>query len=127
MTTVVLEVDLGMNVCSVVAMDGGGRVLVRRRLKRPAVSIFARQCPGCVVAIEACRRAHSQGRRLAAQGHEIRLMLPEYVRSYVKPQKTTTATPGRSQRHRCVPRCALSRSRARSRRTCNGRIGCGSG
>jgi hypothetical protein len=41
MTTVVLGVDLGAN-CCVVAMDGGLRVLVRRRLKRPAVLDFTR-------------------------------------------------------------------------------------
>jgi hypothetical protein len=42
MTTVVLGVDLGTNVCSVVAMDGGGRVLVRRRLA-PDPSLEQRQ------------------------------------------------------------------------------------
>jgi transposase len=87
MTMVVLGIDLGKNVCSVVAMDGGGRVLVRRRLKRPGVVDFARQWPGCVVAMEACCGAHHLGRQLAAQGHEVRLMSPEYVRPYVKAQK----------------------------------------
>src|ERR1044071_1038498 len=65
----------------------GGRVLVRRRLKRPAVIEFASQCPGCVVAMEACCGAHHLARQLAAQGHEVRLMSPEYVRPYVKAQK----------------------------------------
>jgi len=46
MTTVVLGVDLGTNVCSVIAMDGGGRVLVRRRLKRPAVVDFCAAVAG---------------------------------------------------------------------------------
>jgi transposase len=83
----VLGIDLGKNVCSVVGLDDGGRVLVRRRLKRPAVVEFARQSPGCVVAMEACCGAHHLGRLLSAQGHEVRLMSPEYVRPYVKAQK----------------------------------------
>lgn len=87
MDIAVLGVDLGKNVCSVVGLDNGGRVLVRRRLKRPAVVEFARQFADCVVAMEACCGAHHLGRQLAAQGHEVRLMSPEYVRPYVKAQK----------------------------------------
>src|ERR1044071_8510529 len=87
MDIAVLGIDLGKNICSVVGLDDGGRVLVRRRLKRPAVVAFASQSPGCVVAMEACCGAHHLGRQLAAQGHEVRLMSPEYVRPYVKAQK----------------------------------------
>jgi transposase len=86
MSIAVLGIDLGKNVCSVVGLDDGG-VLVRRRLKRPAVVEFARQSTGCVVAMEACCGAHHLGRLLSAQGHEVRLMSPEYVRPYVKAQK----------------------------------------
>jgi transposase len=37
--------------------------------------------------MEACCGAHHLGRLLAAQGHTVRLMSPEYVRPYVKAQK----------------------------------------
>jgi transposase len=37
--------------------------------------------------MEACCGAHHLARVLAAQGHEVRLMSPEYVRPYVKAQK----------------------------------------
>ena len=37
--------------------------------------------------MEACCGAHHLGRVLRAQGHEVRLMSPEYVRPYVKAQK----------------------------------------
>jgi transposase len=37
--------------------------------------------------MEACCGAHHLGRVLAAQGHTLRLMSPEYVRPYVKAQK----------------------------------------
>jgi transposase len=39
------------------------------------------------MAMEACCGAHHLGRTLRAQGHEVRLMSPEYVRPYVKAQK----------------------------------------
>jgi transposase len=87
MDIAVLGIDLGKNICSVVGLDDDGRVLVRRRLKRWGLVEFAGRSPGCVVAMEACCGAHHLGRQLAAQGHEIRLMSPEYVRPYVKAQK----------------------------------------
>src|SRR5690242_7913222 len=41
----------------------------------------------CGGIMEACCGAHHLGRLLAAQGHTVRLMSPEYVRPYVKAQK----------------------------------------
>ncbi len=43
--------------------------------------------PACVMTMEACCGAHHLGRRLRDQGHQVRLMSPEYVRPYVKAQK----------------------------------------
>jgi transposase len=43
--------------------------------------------PACIVGMEACCGAHHLGRLFATQGHNIRLMSPEYVRPYVKAQK----------------------------------------
>ncbi len=83
----ILGVDLGKNSCSVVGLDAAGRVLLRRRMRREGVIALAAKLPGCVVAMEACCGAHHLGRLLVAQGHEVRLMSPEYVRPYVKAQK----------------------------------------
>lgn len=85
--TQILGVDLGKNSCSVVGLDSAGRVLLRRRMRREGVVALAAKLPGCVVAMEACCGAHHLGRLLVAQGHEVRLMSPEYVRPYVKAQK----------------------------------------
>jgi transposase len=83
----ILGVDLGKNSCSVVGLDAAGGVVLRRRMRREGVVALATQLPGCIVAREACCGAHHLGRRLAARGHEVRLMSPEYVRPYVKAQK----------------------------------------
>jgi transposase len=83
----VLGIDLGKNSCSVVGLDAGGRVVLRRRLQREGVIKLAEGLPGCMMAMEACCGAHHLGRRLRDQGHQVRLMSPEYVRPYVKAQK----------------------------------------
>jgi transposase len=48
---------------------------------------FVGKLPACIVAMEACCGAHHLGRLFAADGHDVRLMSPEYVRPYVKVQK----------------------------------------
>ncbi|WP_424139486.1 IS110 family transposase [Roseomonas chloroacetimidivorans] len=87
MQIAVLGIDLGKNSCSVVGLDASGRVVLRRRLQREGVIKLAAGLPGCVMAMEACCGAHHLGRRLRDQGHQVRLMSPEYVRPYVKAQK----------------------------------------
>ena len=104
----VLGIDLGKNSCSLVGLDGIGQVVVRRRMRRETVIAFAAKLSRCMVAMEACCGAHHMGRALAAQGHTVRLMSPEYVRPYVKRRRMTTAMLRRSPRRRHGRRCALS-------------------
>jgi transposase len=87
MSIVVLGIDLGKNSCSLVGLDERGAVALRRRMRRDSVIAFTTKLPACIVAMEACCGAHHLGRALAAQGHNVRLMSPEYVRPYVKSQK----------------------------------------
>jgi transposase len=87
MSIVILGVDLGKNVCSVVGVDAGGAVVVRRSMRRQTLLDYVAKLPKCVIAMEACCGAHHLGRLFAVHGHEIRLMSPEYVRPYVKAQK----------------------------------------
>lgn len=83
----VLGIDLGKNVCSLVGLDEAGAVVLRRRAKRETVIALAAKLPPCIIGMEACCGAHHIGRVFANQGHDVRLMSPEYVRPYVKAQK----------------------------------------
>jgi transposase len=87
MEIAVLGIDLGKDSCSIVGLDNGGAVMMRRRTRREGVMKLAGKLRPCVGAMEACCGAHHLGRALRAQGHEVRLMSPEYVRPYVKSQK----------------------------------------
>jgi transposase len=84
---VVLGIDLGKNLCSLVGLDAAGAVILRRRMRREGVVAFVAGLPPCLVAMEASCGAHHLGRQLVAQGREVRLMPPEYVRPYVKSHK----------------------------------------
>lgn len=83
----VLGIDLGKNVCSLVGLDEAGAVVLRRRAKRETLIALAAKLPACIIGMEACCGAHHLGRLFADQGHDVRLMSPEYVRPYVKAQK----------------------------------------
>jgi Transposase len=87
MTIAIVGLDLGKSICSVVGLNEAGAVVLRRRMRRQTVIELGASLPRCVFAMEACCGAHLMGRILADQGHEVRLMSPEYVRPYVKAQK----------------------------------------
>ena len=87
MQIAVLGIDLGKNSCSLVGLDGQGKAVKRRRMRPASIVGFTKSLPPCIIAMEACCGAHQLGRLLVAQGHEVRLMSPEYVRPYVKAQK----------------------------------------
>ncbi len=84
----VLGIDLGKNSCSVAGLDATGVVVLRRRMTREGVLRLVATLPPCVIAMEACCGAHFLGRVFEGRGHNVRLMSPEYVRPYVKAQKT---------------------------------------
>ncbi|MHA6692483.1 IS110 family RNA-guided transposase [Devosia sp. A449] len=87
MQIAILGIDLGKNSCSLAGFDATGQVVMRRRMRREGLINLASSLPACVVAMEACGGAHHLGRLFQKQGHEVRLMSPEYVRPYVKAQK----------------------------------------
>ncbi len=83
----VLDIDLGKNICSIVGLEETGAVVLRRQVKRRTLIGLAAKLSPCIVAMEACCGAHYLGRLIADQGHDVRLMSPEYVRPYIKAQK----------------------------------------
>ena len=84
----VVGVDLAKHVFQVHAVDGSGRPVMRRQLRRDQFLAFFEKRPRCLVGIEACAGAHHWGRQLQEMGHEVRLMPPSYVKPYVKRGKT---------------------------------------
>jgi transposase len=88
-TTVVI--DLAKNVFQVHGVDQRGKPVVERRLKRKQVLVFFAQLPPCLIGMEACGGAHYWARMLQAQGHTIKLMAPQFVKPYVKTNKTDAA------------------------------------
>ena len=63
----------------------------RKRLARSEVSAFFARRESGVVAMEACGSAHHWGRLLKGLGHEVKLIAAQFVRPFVKTNKTDAA------------------------------------
>ena len=86
-----IGLDIAKSVFQVHGIDAQGNVIIRRQLKRRYVLAFFQKLPRCLVGIEACASSHHWSRELQALGHTVRLMLPAYVKPYVKRQKNDAA------------------------------------
>jgi transposase len=81
-------VDLAKNLFQVHGVDERGRVVLRRALKRAEMcGFFARLVP-CLIGMEACGGAHFWARKLSELGHTVKLMAPQFVKPYVKTNKS---------------------------------------
>jgi transposase len=86
-----IGLDLAKNVFQVHGADRNGKPQLSRQLRRSQVrSFFARLKP-CLVAMEATRSANYWARELRALGHEVKLIAPQFVKPYVKANKTDAA------------------------------------
>jgi len=68
-----------------------GDVIDRRQIRRGQMLGYFANIPSCLIGIEACATAHYWGRELRALGHNVRLIPPQYVKPYVKRNKTDAA------------------------------------
>lgn len=87
MAIVTVGLDLGKNWIHIVGLDGEGRIVLRRRVRRDRLLAVTANVPACVIGMEACSGSHHLARLLTAQGHAARLMPPQYVKPFVKSNK----------------------------------------
>ena len=78
----VIGIDIAKRVFHLVGMDKRGKIILRKRLARGEVLLFMANLPRMTVGMEACGGAHDWARRLREQGHDVKLMAPQYVKPY---------------------------------------------
>jgi transposase len=86
-----IGLDLAKRVFQVHAVDCNTGEIERRTLKRSQVLKHFAKLPASVVAMEACGSAHYWARELVKLGHEVRLIAAQFVRPFVKTNKTDAA------------------------------------
>ena len=91
MSIVSIGLDIAKTVFQVHGVDETGQVGLRRRLSRHELIAFFGKLPPCLIGMEACSSAHHWARELVRLGHTVRLIPPQYVKPYVKRNKTDAA------------------------------------
>lgn len=83
-----VAIDLAKNVFQLHGADRKGNAVLRKRLQRGELKEFMVQLPRCIVGIEACMGAHYWARVFTRMGHTVRIIAPQFVKPFVKSNKT---------------------------------------
>lgn len=83
-------VDLAKNVFQLHGVDRREKPIWHRSLRRGQwlQELQRRVAPGAEIGMEACAGAHHWGRELRARGYRVKLMAPQFVKPYVKSNKS---------------------------------------
>jgi transposase len=87
MKVTTLGIDLAKNVFCLHGCDANGKAVLRKQLSRGRLLSFLANLPPCLVAMEACGGAHYWAREIEKLDHQVRLIVPKFVKPYVRANK----------------------------------------
>lgn len=82
MNNITIGLDIAKNVFHAVIMNRAGKVIKKKRLKRPSVADFFANQEVCVVVLESCGSSNYWARYIQKFGHEVKLIAPQHVVPY---------------------------------------------
>jgi transposase len=88
MNVTTVGIDLAKNVFQIHGVNEHGKPVLTKQLKRHQMATFFANLPACLIGMEACASAHFWAQKLQAFGHTVRLMAPQFVKPYVKTNKS---------------------------------------
>lgn len=80
-------IDLAKEVFQIHGVDGQGKTVLRRKLRRREMIKFFGELSANLIGLEACASAHHWARKLSELGHTVKLIAPQFVKPYVKGNK----------------------------------------
>lgn len=82
-----IGIDIAKNVFHAVLTDDQGKQIKKMKLSRKTMSTAFSNIAPCDIAMEACAGSHYWSRVLVSQGHQVKLIPPQYVKPFVKGNK----------------------------------------
>jgi transposase len=79
-----IGIDTSKAVSTLHGVDQAGQPVLRTNLRRAQMIAFFKNLPRTEIAMEACASSDHWARLLAALGHTVRLLPPQYVKPFVK-------------------------------------------
>jgi transposase len=83
-----LGIDLAKNNFQLHGVDADGKRVLKKRIERKDVIRFIAQQPQCTIAMEACSGSSYWAREFQKLGNTVRLISPQFVKPFVKTNKT---------------------------------------
>jgi transposase len=84
----VFGIDIGKNIFHVVSIDATGLPVQKVRFKRETLLQFFERAEPALIGMESCPGSQWLARKLHAVGHEVRIMPAQFVKPYVKTNKS---------------------------------------
>lgn len=91
MTVTAMGIDLAKNVFQFHGVDAQGKCVLRKKLSRSQVLSFLAQTKPCLIGLEACGGANYWAREIEKLGHNVKLIAPQFVKPFVKSNKSDAA------------------------------------
>lgn len=82
-----IGLDIAKSVFHLVVLSHAGRFIRKKQLKRKQVLAYTAKLECCLIVMEACGGANYWAREFIAQGHQVKLIAPQYVKPFVKGNK----------------------------------------
>ena len=111
-------IDLGKTTFHLVALGNNGKVLLKKKFTQRQLIIFTANLQATLIGLEACSGAHFLGRALREQGHDVKLIPAQFVRPFVKSNRTTSLMQKLSRRLSIDRTCVSCRSRQMTSSIC---------
>ncbi len=86
-----IGLDTSKHVYQLHGVNAAEETVLRKKLRRKELVAFFQELAPTTIAIEACGGSHYLARTIAAFGHEVKLIPPQYVKPYVKRGKNDAA------------------------------------
>ena len=87
----VLGIDLAKQSFQLHGVDANGQTVLKKKLSRSKLCAFVAQLPACTIGLEACGGANHWLRTFEELGHTVHMMAPQFVKPYVKSNKSDAA------------------------------------
>ena len=91
MKVTTVGIDLAKNVFQLHGVNELGKTVIKKQLRRDQMAEYFVNLPACLIGMEACGSAHHWARKLQSFGHTVKLMVPQFVKPYVKTNKNDAA------------------------------------
>ena len=86
----IIGLDLAKSIFYIHGVNSRGKTVLQKKLKRAELLPFFANLPHCLVGMETGGGAHYWAREIMAAGHEVKIMAAQFVKPYIKTNKSDT-------------------------------------